>query len=300
MATIRPRHWSGSALIAAPVTRRSGTVASRTTSTSPAGRRWFQRSGRAARRPRPGRPDRRAQGGRALDPDRGAPFGRSPVRPWPESSAATSATRPGPCTCLGAPRTCTPCSGRRPRRSPCARSPARAPMNWRTVVSATVDEVLDALHVRSAYRPTRSAHASTTTVVRSIRRRARTTTRSRKRSTRGGRERWASSTRGRGPSWTCATFGRLSQSEIAARIGALRCTFSRLLRAKFGQLRDQMRNVPADGKNDVMAESLSTPLDITVDDTGSGSERTVVVRGEVDLDSSDELIGPHRDRRRPR
>ena len=36
-----------------------------------------------------------------------------------------------------------------------------------------------------------------------------------------------------------------------------------------------------------MAESPSTPLDITIDDTGTGSERTVVVRGEVDLDSSD-------------
>ena len=38
-----------------------------------------------------------------------------------------------------------------------------------------------------------------------------------------------------------------------------------------------------------MAESPSTPLDITVDDTGLESERTVVVRGEVDLDSSDQL-----------
>ena len=38
-----------------------------------------------------------------------------------------------------------------------------------------------------------------------------------------------------------------------------------------------------------MAESPSTPLDITVDDTGTGSERTVVVRCEVDLDSSDQL-----------
>jgi len=38
-----------------------------------------------------------------------------------------------------------------------------------------------------------------------------------------------------------------------------------------------------------MAESPLTPLDITVDDTGSASERTVVVRGEVDLDSSDQL-----------
>jgi anti-anti-sigma factor len=38
-----------------------------------------------------------------------------------------------------------------------------------------------------------------------------------------------------------------------------------------------------------MAESPSTPLDIAVDDTESGPERTVVVRGEVDLESSDQL-----------
>lgn len=39
----------------------------------------------------------------------------------------------------------------------------------------------------------------------------------------------------------------------------------------------------------MMAESPPNPLDIEVQDPGSGSERTVVVRGEVDLDSSDQL-----------
>jgi anti-anti-sigma factor len=38
-----------------------------------------------------------------------------------------------------------------------------------------------------------------------------------------------------------------------------------------------------------MAESPSTPLDIRVERAESGSETTVLVRGEVDLDSSEQL-----------
>ena len=38
-----------------------------------------------------------------------------------------------------------------------------------------------------------------------------------------------------------------------------------------------------------MAESTSTPLDISVERAESGTESTVVVRGEIDLDSSEQL-----------
>jgi RNA polymerase sigma-B factor len=118
-----------------------------------------------------------------------------------------------------------------------------------TAVSATVDEVLDALDVRSAYRPTSFSarvdddggsidppasedhdeieEAVDSMVVRELM--AELDPRSR-------------------TIVYLRYFGRLSQSEIAARIGVSQVHVSRLLRASLDQLRDQMRNVPADGQ----------------------------------------------------
>ena len=98
---------------------------------------------RAERRSRAGGPTRPDQSDRTLRPRSGCGVSRRTAwRRRSASCAATSATRPGGCTPLEPPRTCSPGSPVRPRPPPMSSGGRRPSPSWPNVSAASPDAVI--------------------------------------------------------------------------------------------------------------------------------------------------------------